>query len=309
MVIFRGFAIYLAFAGIILAILLIKKLGAPDPDPKPVAAPASNPYEFTISASGIIEAVDRNIAIGVPQPGLVTDIFVKVWDRVAKGQPLFQLDDRELQAQYLVQKANIKVAEANLNRLRSLLMRLESIPDIRAISQEELDTRRHDVIVAEAQLATAYAQSQQTLLSMDRLIVCAPGNGVILQNNIRVGEFVSSTMTTPALILGNLDRLQVRVDVDEQNACHVNPLLSATAFLKNNTETALPLRFERIEPYVVPKKSLTGASDERVDTRVLQVLYSFDKPQEFPIYVGQQVDVFIERPLLAQKEEPIQEEG
>ena len=48
-----------------------------------------------------------------------------------------------------------------------------------------------------------------------------------------------------------------------------------------------------MEPYVVPKKSLTGDSNERVDTRVLQALYRFDRKQ-LPIYVGQQMDVFIE---------------
>jgi hypothetical protein len=44
---------------------------------------------------------------------------------------------------------------------------------------------------------------------------------------------------------------------------------------------------------VIPKKSLTGDSTERVDTRVLQALYSFDRKQ-LPFYIGQQMDVFIE---------------
>ena len=51
----------------------------------------------------------------------------------------------------------------------------------------------------------------------------------------------------------------------------------------------------RFEPYVVPKLSLTGDSAERVDTRVLQVIYSFDRG-ELPIYVGQQMDIYIEAP-------------
>lgn len=54
------------------------------------------------------------------------------------------------------------------------------------------------------------------------------------------------------------------------------------------------MKFERIEPYVISKVSLTGASTERVDTRVLQVIYSLRRPANPPIYVGQQVDVFIE---------------
>jgi HlyD family secretion protein len=54
-----------------------------------------------------------------------------------------------------------------------------------------------------------------------------------------------------------------------------------------------PLRFIRFEPYVLPKTSLTGDSAERVDTRVLQVIYSFNRGK-LPIYVGQQMDVYIE---------------
>ncbi len=53
------------------------------------------------------------------------------------------------------------------------------------------------------------------------------------------------------------------------------------------------MKFEYIEPYVIPKKSLTGESTERVDTRVLQVIYSFHRGN-FPVYVGQQMDVFID---------------
>ena len=66
------------------------------------------------------------------------------------------------------------------------------------------------------------------------------------------------------------------------------------ASLKSMAGTKIPLTFVRIEPYVVPKKSLTGDNSERVDTRVLQIIYRFDRPA-FPVYAGQQVDVFIQR--------------
>jgi hypothetical protein len=60
----------------------------------------------------------------------------------------------------------------------------------------------------------------------------------------------------------------------------------------------------RVEPYVVPKVSLTGSSTERVDTRVLQVIYSFECPKDRPVYVGQQVDLFVKSgiPTPASKE-------
>jgi len=63
--------------------------------------------------------------------------------------------------------------------------------------------------------------------------------------------------------------------------------------VRGNRELKTELKFERVEPYVIPKRSLTGDSTERVDTRVMQAVYSFDR-NKLPVYVGQQMDVFIE---------------
>jgi HlyD family secretion protein len=294
MIIFRKIPFYLALAGIAMGIALVQKLGSPPPKPQPVAEPAINPYADAVAASGIVESTDRNVAIGTPQSGLVADVMVKVWDPVTKGQPLFQIDARELQALLPVQEANVAVAEETVKRLEDQLARLESVSDPRAVSVEELKTRRHDVNVAAAQLEASRAQMLQTDTLIARLTVCAPKDGVILQSNIRQGEYAATGSSTPAMLLGNLDRLQVRADIDEQNANRITATQSAVAFPKNNTSLAIPLHFERIEPYVLPKKSLTGGSEEKVDTRVLQVIYSFDKLADFNIYVGQQVDVFIQ---------------
>jgi len=75
----------------------------------------------------------------------------------------------------------------------------------------------------------------------------------------------------------------------------------AAAFgtLRGNRNIGTPLTFVRIEPLVVPKQSLTGDSAERVDTRVLQVIFSFERGN-LPIYVGQQMDVFIDTPQSTQ---------
>lgn len=309
MTIFRSFTLYLALAGMALAVVFVKKMATPDPEPMHFAV-AVNPYEQTIAATGIIEAIDKNIEIGVPQSALIREVFIKVGDFVKPGDLLFRLDDRELIAQLLVQKTNITVSLAHLNRLKDQLTRLESVKDPRAVSQEEVNTRRYDVAVGAAQLETAEAQLTQTILLLERLQVCAPQQGVILQNNIRKGEFIVAG-GTPAMILGDIKHLQVRAEIDEHNAPHIIPHMAATAFPKNNADLEIPLRFERIEPFMIPKRSLTGSSDERVDTRVLQVVYSFDKLPNFPLYVGQQVDIFIEHPenktvALVEEEETIQ---
>ena len=85
----------------------------------------------------------------------------------------------------------------------------------------------------------------------------------------------------------------MRVDVDENNAWRVDKNLRAIASLRGNKEIRTDLTFVKFENYVIPKKSLTGDSSERVDTRVLQVIYSFPKGQ-LPVFVGQLMDVYIE---------------
>ena len=97
------------------------------------------------------------------------------------------------------------------------------------------------------------------------------------------------------MVIGDTHRLQIRTDIDEHNAPNVHSHAEAKAYLKNRPQDPIELKFQRIEPLVVPKISLTGSSKEKVDTRVLQVIYTFEPPKDLALYVGQQVDVFIQR--------------
>jgi hypothetical protein len=64
--------------------------------------------------------------------------------------------------------------------------------------------------------------------------------------------------------------------------------------VRGNPELNVDLEFVRFEPLVVPKKSLTGDATERVDTRVLQVIYRMVGTVPKLLFIGQQMDVFVE---------------
>lgn len=290
---------YIAIAGIGATAVMASRMSAKPTETPPPIDPSPKPYEVSVAASGIIEAMSENVSIGVPEAGLVTKVHVSVSDAVKAGQPLFMLDDRELDARLRVNIANARVADATLRRLEDQLARLKGVNDPRAVSQDEVRTRENDVAVARAQLEAANAQVGQDLVSLARLTIRAPRDGTILQVNIRPGEYASATPKEPAMLLGDVEHLQVRADVDEQNAPRLQPGQTATAYLKGDTTQPIELSFVRVEPYVVPKTSLTGASTERVDTRVLQVIYSFKRPAERPVYVGQQVDLFVKTEIPA----------
>ncbi len=304
----RRFSFWLALMGVLLTIATLWGARDKPGTPPPMEAPPQNPYSATVAAAGIIEAVNENVRISPPVAGLVVKVHVAVGDQVEKGDPLFQLDDRELRAELHTKTASLPSAAARIAqeeiRLRDLqgqFKRLQAVKDRRAVSEDDLERKWHEVemakrglIRARADLKLAQAERDEVQALLGRLTVRAPRAATILQVNIRGGEYAQVMSIDPLILLGDTETLQVRADIDEVNAPLVVQGSPAVAYLKGYTDKAIPLTFSRIEPYIVPKRSLTGDNRERVDTRVLQVIYGFEKPP-FPVYVGQQVDVFIER--------------
>ena len=155
-------------------------------------------------------------------------------------------------------------------------------------------TWKPDLDIAEADIAAAQSQVEETQTQIDRLTIRSPVDGEVLQVKVRPGEYAQAgPLATPLMLVGDVSTLNVRVDIDENDAWRIKPSADAMAAVRGNRDLQTRLKFVRIEPYIVPKRSLTGESSERVDTRVLQVLYGFNR-DALPVYVGQQMDVFIE---------------
>lgn len=308
MIIMKRLSLWLALAGVGFAAWVLIGANKTEPMPTPISEPPRSPYEQTVAASGIIEAVNENVRIAPPVAGLIIKMFVAVGDQVAEQAPLFQLDDRDLRAQLLSREAAIPPLQSQIDEQKyrigdidTQLRRLKSIHDERAVSDDDLKRTWYALEMAkrslqrfDANLKLAIAQRDEIALLLERLTVRAPRKGTILQVNVRAGEYATPGSSEPLMLLGDTQQLQVRADVDEVNAPMVAPQAAGVASLKSMAGTRIPLTFVRIEPYVIPKKSLTGENIERVDTRVLQIIYRFERPP-FPVYAGQQVDVFIER--------------
>lgn len=251
------------------------------------------PYAAYVAGTGVIEARHENIPVGTPVAGIVAAIQVRWGDHVQAGAPLFRIDDRALRAQLLPAAAKVQEAKAQLAQATQQLRLAESVPDQRAVSAEDMSRRRAGVAVATAALGAARAEVERIHAELELHTVRALAAGKVLRIDIRPGEYAATG--TPLMLLGDESRLHVRADIDQNDAWRVQPGAPATAFLRGNPDIAIPLRFERIEPTIIPRAAVTGDSTERVDTRVLQIVYSFD-PATLPVYVGQLVDVYIRAP-------------
>ena len=312
----------LAVIGVAAAIAMVIQRNRTPPVVQPVTQPANAPFSSYIFGPGIVEASTENIAVGTPVSGIVTAIYVKWGDRVKRGDPLFKVDTRDLDAQLLPANAKVKEVEAQLlpanakvNEAQATLAKAENRlkvgeglePGV-SVSAEEMANRRFDVAIGKAtlasaeaqvdqiktQIASAEAQVGQIKAQIELHTIRAPVPGRILQMKTRLGEYAQTgVLSTPLMLLGDDTRLHVRVDIDENDAWKFQPCASAVASLRGNPELKATLQYVRTDPDVIPKVLLTGDATQRTDTRVLQLIYSFD-PGSLPVYVGQLTDVFIE---------------
>jgi HlyD family secretion protein len=230
-----------------------------------------------------------------------------------------------------VSKAQLDYAKANLKTVEVQLEKLQNSYDVdpKSVSKDSLDNAINATNVAKANLEVAVKnyyltkagawsydiqnqEQQYTALSntylagsalLAKYVIRAPADGVILSIKAAVGSYISSqgvygTYTedfNPVVVMGNPDNnLAVRCYVDEI-LIHRLPDTSkihAQMFIRG-TNIRIPLEYVRLQPYVSPKIQLSNQRTERVDVRVLPVLFRFEKPKDVQVYPGQLVDVYI----------------
>jgi multidrug resistance efflux pump len=216
-------------------------------------------------------------------------------------------------------EAKVARLRAEFAATRDLLDRTEKLFASRSIGEEELIQRRQKASAAQEALSQAIAEDQllkkgawdedirvatseveqarslveQAKTEISRLEVRSPIAGEVLQVNVRPGEYVGTPPGQALVVLGNMQALRVRIDIDESDIADYHAGMPARAFMRGSKKTEIPLHFVRIEPFVIPKRSLTRRPGEQVDTRVLQVIYEIDDLRSL-VYVGQQLDVFFD---------------
>lgn len=150
-----------------------------------------------------------------------------------------------------------------------------------------------DLSLRRAEVRRAEARVESIERRIERLTVRAPIDGTVLKRNIEPGEFAVRAPDSPSIVLADLSTLVVRAQVNEDDIVTRDRMAEAIARPRADPTVRIPMTFRRVEPFAIPKESLTGAPSELVDTRVIEILYEIDDAKGSAIYPGQLVDVFI----------------
>jgi HlyD family secretion protein len=284
---------YVALAGIAFALLTV--FGEAEPEGSvPLIQPPKADYAEATAGIGVIEPKSELISIGVELAGVVRDVPVKVGDSVKKGTVLFALDQRDIDAQIATLERSLDAAKVQAADASAQFALVSGMQDKRAIAKDDFNRRKFGKELTIVRIEEMKAQLNQAKITKERLAVKAPIDGQVLEVNVRAGEFASSgALAQPLMRMGDVSTLHVRVEIDEEHASHIRAEHQAQGVRRGDTSNPVPLTFVRFEPYVKPKQNLAVAG-QRVDTRVLQVIYAL--PENTPaVFVGGQMDVFIDR--------------
>ncbi len=213
-------------------------------------------------------------------------------DELAKQATSYQLDPKSVSKYTLDDAINAeKVAAANLKVVRKQYELTKAgawIYDIR--NQERI-----------------YGADEKAYLSAQSLLawytLTAPADGKVLAIRAAVGSYVGTQGTYdtytqgfgPVIVMGTSEEyIGLRCYIDEIliHRLNVGPQMRARMFVRG-TNVSVPLEYVRVQPYVSPKIELSDARLERVDVRVLPVIFRFAKPDTLSVYPGQLVDVYL----------------
>ncbi|MBB4845361.1 RND family efflux transporter MFP subunit [Paucibacter oligotrophus] len=125
-------------------------------------------------------------------PGLVRQVLVEPGDAVKRGQLLASLDLAPTQAQLGAAQAEIQRLQAGLDEARRRHQRLQAAREQQAASEAEWSAVQADLRMAEAALAAAQSQRENTAWNRVQAELRAPFDGVIAARQLEVGQTVGS---------------------------------------------------------------------------------------------------------------------
>ncbi len=306
----------LPIVGVLALALAIWFVATTQPDRQttaPAIAPPTAPQAQagrTVSGAGVVEPSSELIEIGAQRPGLVTQVAVAPGERVTRGQLLLSIDARDASSRLGEAQAAVGLARERVDQARVDLAAAQrqyslyaSVRDPRAVAEQQVIDRRSArdqaaarLQVARAELRQAEAQASSARTEVGLSDVRAPRSATVLQVNTRTGQYATAGPgpgnQDPLMVLGETNPLHVRIDIDENEIDRVALGSASIVSPRGNSRRRVRALFVRAEPLVRPKRSLTNSSTERVDVRVLQLIYALPADVQ-GFFVGQQVDAYI----------------
>jgi membrane fusion protein (multidrug efflux system) len=210
--------------------------------------------------------------------GNIVAKMVNGGDNVYKGQPLFQIDNKQYQSSIISARASVNKAQATLNNTRKDVERYQRLAAINGIAQQTVDSSVAQAAEEEATVELNRANLQQAIENEQDTLIVSPIDGRIDVNDVSQGYFVTAGSTTMATV-SSIDPVWVQFSMSENE--YLKYIRQGNGQLPASFREHLELVLSDGKPY-----SLIGRV-EQIDrgvndsTGTITLKASFDNPQKF----------------------------
>ncbi len=212
-----------------------------------VVTPESTPLVDRLRLSGTLSA-ERSARLSPRVDGLVARLRVDAGDEVRAGQPLLELDAALARLALDQARAISAEARAEVDERARLLAEGRRLVDENHIPRTEVATREAAHTLAQATLQARLTSERQQAELVERHVLPAPFDGVIVRRLTEAGEWV--TRGTPVLELVALDRVRLDVQVPQERYAQIAADARVTVSPDASPGMALPARIEARVPVV-----------------------------------------------------------
>jgi RND family efflux transporter MFP subunit len=160
------------------------------------------------------------VTVSADVSGLVSKVFVHDNEKVTKGQPLFEIDQRRFLYALEQAKASVASRETNLGQTKRDLTRAHTLTSV-AVTVQQVEQAQQAVDVAQANLDDANASLDVAKLNLERSTVVAPVNGVVTNFDLLPGRYVNAGAPVFALIDSDSFRIEGYFEETKLRRIHI----------------------------------------------------------------------------------------
>jgi HlyD family secretion protein len=257
---------------------------------KPQAKPATVTEKPHVVAEGRVSSYPgAEVIVGSDVAGMVERLAVEEKQHVHKGEAIAIIRADDTRAALGVARARVGEAEADIRLYAAEVERAHHLFNEDVGSRQAWEKAQRDLDAARARRGSAVAEVDRLDALVEKTLITAPMNGVVITRHVEAGETV--TEGRAIVTIADLTRTRIEAEVDEYDVARIRlgaPVtVRAEGFAKGWKAT-----IEEIPDSVVNRRLNPQDPSKPIDTRVLLVKVAF--AEATPLKLGQRVEVTIE---------------
>lgn len=170
----------------------------------------------SVTATGDLQPV-VTVDIGAQVSGQIVEVLVDYNSRVKAGDILAKIDESTPKQRLNQAEADLASAEANNQLIQINAKRTKDLFEKNLVSQQELDSATAQLAQSNATLLTRRAAVANSRLDLERTVIRAPIDGMVLDRKTDKGRTVNASMNAPVLftLVNDLSKMQINAAVAE----------------------------------------------------------------------------------------------